>query len=782
MSSPSRVIELNNGIPYSESNLGPVINQGDLVQFIKAQKQVDGFRLSAVNFFVFYHNYIHDKGLLTTFFNNIKPVTEMIISHNHGSTYCFLNYTNAMKKPFNSSVIGVYDFNGCRPEIFTFTKDGISYSKKWIQRADPSFVPKAQNESKSVFDKYSECETQTEVLKKISKPSDVGGAIQAWNIIKNEKGFSDEYIQNYKPWGWHHHLYSMVQNSANERSILWYYNSKPKLGKSTIGYYLMVKFPKHFYVIGNPSYVKDTSTVLLNAMKGGWNGHCIIINLTMSYDGIEWLYGVLEAIKDPIFSTAKYNGGTTIKGMTHVVVFSNFEPNPYDKNGKPLIDPERIIKLQIPIPTTPDPNPPREIKRVVDLIDLPMSDEDKLALEECNKQLKSGSDIPIKPKELEGDEDKDKVVNIDFVKINKDCSKIKKTEYVKKVYNEEDRLWKPYLNKEEGSLNSAGREVKHWQVLLNSSMGVKDSDLVVASWDTHKKYRLFNEGTMPVKNFFAKYYYGLEESKRTLFEVILNNNQKPYFDIDIPSNMGLDDEYELIKQLKEAIIKTYDRIKITNIMVFNSHGTNKRSYHVIVDKFFMINCTDNNDFAQEVLTYIDPKLIAFGAIDFNVYKRVQQMRMYGSHKYVEEGKEYRIKKLDPKFNTWKDEMKGGVPDKVREFNILRGSLITHDTGCQLILRKVDEKPKYDGPTKNYNTEEIERVKKVVEEKYPGIFKYSGEKGNSLFFERLKPSMCPIHKRVHDHQNVLFKIKERDNKIYYRCFNVTDSDSVKEIEV
>lgn len=812
------VYELNNGCEYSDKNLGPVINQGDLAQFIKEQKVEDGkFRISAINLFVYYPNLICNKVELKTFFDNLRPTNECIISHNHGNTYVFLNYgvkkgSVDKAKPFTSTLPHVFDFNTVRPNIFSFTRDGIAYSKSWIERADPTFIPKAK-EDKSVFDRLKECKTKTEVLKKCYKSSDVSGNLQAWDVIQNEKEFTDEYIMAYKPWGWQLHMYQKIQYSGDDRKIYWYWNNIPMLGKSTIGYYLMVHFPKFFHVIGNPGYVKDTTTVLLNAMNGGWNGHTIIINLTMTYDGLDWLYGVLEAIKDPIFTTSKYNGKTMLKGMTNVVVFSNFEPYPYDKNGKMLIDPKRIDKVKIPLPEgLVDPNPPRIRKKTAELPDLNIRPEDQQVIDFCEQNTKLGDDVIIhtggkiviekpsnskcNPTDLEP-----KVENmpvcIPFPHIVKpvpdipppplpDVSKIVK-QFEKKPYkpfDPEARLWKIYLNKKEGSLNTKGGVVTKDQILLHSGVKIGERALVIArdtqyevngEKKTGKNYRLFDEGTIPSMKFYRDFFSKLKGEEKVFYEVITEGRpQKPFFDIDIPKKGSLTEfqSLELVKYIQAGILKADKKIKIENIMTFSSHGSEKWSYHIIVDKFFVLNNWANKDFFEEVKSYVPTHLQ--NPMDESVYKGVQQLRMYGCQK-IGSGRW----KILASQNTWINEEK---EDRLKELRILQASLVAENTGCQILTRKVNEKPQYDGPVRGYNSEEIKKVKEVVEAKFPKIFEFGGENKNSLLFLRSNPSLCLIHNRIHEHQNVSVYIKSSSNKIWYRCFNVIDSDPIKEYEI
>jgi len=454
-----------------------------------------------------------------------------------------------------------------------------------------------------------------------------------------------------------------------------------------------------------------------------------------------------------------------------------------------LIDPDRIEKVKIPEPIgIIDPNPPRIRHRTAELPDLEIRPEDKIVMEYCRANAKLGSDVAHMKENTKKEDPKcmkflenvkmPEAVPLPEVVVHTPVVKemVKKIE--KKPYDEEAKKWKTYLNKEEGSLNSKGNVVQAWQILLNKGTSVGDRDLIVCKEEEYKNYRHFKEGTNPVADFYKNYYRKLPEAQRCLFEVITNRPQKIFFDIDIPRDMSDWHEGMLIAQIQLAILKVEPEIKKENIMLFSSHGSTKRSYHIVVDKFFVVNNYANQDFFLEVKSLVDPNLRK--PMDESVYKKVQQLRMYGCQKYDQATKTGcgRIKILSSK-STWVNEEKD---TGLKDYNTLRCSLITHDTGCKLLRRKVEEKPGYEGVNKDYSLDEIEKMKNLVKEKFGSTFEHYGENKNSLIFKRMNPSMCPIHNRVHEKQNISVYVENGSNKVYYRCFNIKKEDSVKKYEI
>lgn len=833
---PNALVELNNGIPYSETNKGPNLNYEEIKEWVTVIPESDPdltikrkkpwvYRLQCTNYFMFYPNLIADKLQLSKVFEGIGALdTKMplIISHNHGHTLVYAKYPGWGEKSGENAKT-MFDFNGIHPLIHKVTQHRYGILYNWVKKADPMYVPEVK-ESTSVYDMFKGCETKVDALKQCSKIGDVSGALQAFECINEDrKKILDPYIMVYQPWGWQLHIYEKFKVSPEDRTIWWYWNNTPKLGKSMFGYYLMMKMPTYFLTICDPSTKVNVMHRVSQAINRGWNGHCLILNLTMSFEGKEYLYSILEGIKDSICTSYKYNGADIGKGPSHLVVFSNFKPHPYRDDGHESIDRRRIKVLEIPIPENcTDPNPPRPSLRVIGVIDLPIRPEDQVVMDQCEKSIICGSTIKFIQRDTKGKPvatnattdamDLDKVVMpkatpisqmVGMDKINAECAtnvpplpdvaKIIAKIEGKQPYDPDKAKWKSFLNKEEGSLTESGYVVQAWQVLLNKNSDVGERDLVVCREGEHKNYRLFSkiiepakngspaiETTVPVMWFFRNYFTKLPISERCLFEVItLNRPQKVYFDVDIPSNMKRDDEENLIKQIQAGIMIVEPNIKPCDIMTFSSHGPTKRSYHIVVDRFKVANHYENSNFFEEVKTHIDPKL--YTALDGSVYKKVQQLRMYGCQKYEPKTKTGcgRIKILSPSQNTWVSKEK---EEKMKEFAILSASLITYDNGLEEIKRPNARESKYVSDTRDYSKEEMKRICEIVEEKFPGIFKYYNERENCLVFKRLKPSTCPIHNRLHDKSDISVYVENASNKVYCVCFRIIKSDSVKKYEL
>ena len=136
---------------------------------------------------------------------------------------------------------------------------------------------------------------------------------------------------------------------------------------------------------------------------------------------------------------------------------------------------------------------------------------------------------------------------------------------------------------------------------------------------------------------FGKYQLNFAPEKRCFYETILGEfPQKPHFDVDIniEKNPGVNSE-EVKDKLIDAIIAVLDEYGITiniasDVIVFTSHGPNKKSYHVIIDHYHHMNNLEARAFYEDVIAKMPAEIVEF--IDRAVYSSKQQFRVVGSQK------------------------------------------------------------------------------------------------------------------------------------------------------
>lgn len=274
---------------------------------------------------------------------------------------------------------------------------------------------------------------------------------------------------------------------------------------------------------------------------------------------------------------------------------------------------------------------------------------------------------------------------------------------------------------------------------------------------------------------FLNYIADTPVMKRCYFEIIRGSHaQKHYVDIDISLIDDLfTDKFPHSKEEKEIIaVKIVDlyvdvllslkkEISSDDILIFNSNGETKRSYHIIVDRWYLPSATQNKELFQQVIEKIAPQYHKY--FDDRMYKNIQQFRTMFSTKC---GKN-RFKVLD-KQSTWK--LRGTYPNeamKVRE--LFYASLITEVTGnCNMLSFEYKEKIAY-VPSRDMNNNELEIVIRTFRSKFKDASSFDiREPRNTLIpLKRRCSSYCEVCQRVHDSENPYLYVNF-ENKLFFNC--------------
>lgn len=112
----------------------------------------------------------------------------------------------------------------------------------------------------------------------------------------------------------------LTEKKPNDRTIHWIYDSKGNKGKTAFCKYMIVHHGA--YVFGNAGS-KDIAYAIPEVPK------IILFNLSRSSE-TRFNYNALEAIKDGVIFSAKYESMTKVFNPPHVMVFANWEPE-YDQ-------------------------------------------------------------------------------------------------------------------------------------------------------------------------------------------------------------------------------------------------------------------------------------------------------------------------------------------------------------------------------------------------------------------------------------------------------------------
>lgn len=325
-------------------------------------------------------------------------------------------------------------------------------------------------------------------------------------------------------------------------------------------------------------------------------------------------------------------------------------------------------------------------------------------------------------------------------------------------------------------------------------------------------------------DFIAHIQY-VPKERWNFFEYIMSERpQKLYFDIDIKksyiqTNETIDEfSQRLIEAVIENIIEVFDDVlglpfDITkNLLLFTSHRhcvenslpaqSEKRSFHIIIDGYYVLDHKTNAKIAFEVINGIDsPELITVQSgelagkkiIDYGVYKSKQQLRLYKSQKpeTVPRPKEF-LSVFNYKGVTYSHDLSelDGITDfalrERRMFTYIFGkSCVTNTVGCTPIV--YDEQPS-NTPVilkTGISSADDDLPRHIMEKAIPIIktkidllnWTIGDIEGNTIHLKRKRPSMCGICKRIHEHQNSLVTVNPKSGVIRFRCWNSEGGESI-----
>lgn len=120
-----------------------------------------------------------------------------------------------------------------------------------------------------------------------------------------------------KLYAWQQEVVDLCTVKPDNRTIFWYWDAEGCKGKTTLCKILAVKMGAS--IIGNGA-MKDIAFSIGEAPK------IVAMNITRTNEG-RVNYGAIEAVKDGLVFSSKYESKMKIFNCPHVFVFANFEPN-----------------------------------------------------------------------------------------------------------------------------------------------------------------------------------------------------------------------------------------------------------------------------------------------------------------------------------------------------------------------------------------------------------------------------------------------------------------------
>lgn len=126
-------------------------------------------------------------------------------------------------------------------------------------------------------------------------------------------------------YSWQENLITILNGEINDRVIYWYWEPTGNIGKTSFVKSWCINNPNSIMLSGKAN---DIKAGVSSHIQGKKDLKVAFFHYTRSNE--EFVsYEALEAIKDGIFYSGKYESSMCIYNTPHVVVFANFEPNMY---------------------------------------------------------------------------------------------------------------------------------------------------------------------------------------------------------------------------------------------------------------------------------------------------------------------------------------------------------------------------------------------------------------------------------------------------------------------
>jgi hypothetical protein len=304
--------------------------------------------------------------------------------------------------------------------------------------------------------------------------------------------------------------------------------------------------------------------------------------------------------------------------------------------------------------------------------------------------------------------------------------------------------------------------------LYNSTTMVYDGFVIAKTFQTEN-------GDKPGFTCFRDHYQFIEwndqypPSHRNCFEIVRSGPQKPHFDVDI-KDVPLSDldgiASATITSLLSGIqtIMTIFRVLYDpnqHLLVFTSHGENKRSFHIVLRGLCHDDEKEAKNFYDLVVAQMPENVRAY--VDNSVYKKNQQFRLLGNEKMGSN----RPKQIDEHLTKWYPRISDSYQRKISWFEESAVGLIINDHVwlpsfkpkiVNTVRSFIDSEKYYNDMITAFEQSTLSEIYKVRD---------SGITNGLIPLDRISIAWCSIHKRRHDNENAFLTISTNGD-IFIRC--------------
>lgn len=255
-----------------------------------------------------------------------------------------------------------------------------------------------------------------------------------------------------------------------------------------------------------------------------------------------------------------------------------------------------------------------------------------------------------------------------------------------------------------------------------------------------------------------------------------SSRQKPRFDIDIKkqdliefrvSNPAALENFRAFGEyVKDLVITTsmavlaslgVEACPALDVMLFESHGERKRSFHIVLNRYYQNGCDQAMAFYSSCLQRCDTELdkaVFTRFVDTGPYSRNANLRLVWSGK--RDGSEYRVKKYVNSYTYKGEKVTHVLPNynhpsmAVRRMSILLHSLVSFTEEAEGLPNLYNTPPIRIVESEDIDEETFQACKRHIENwDTQRAFCVLEAEGSIIRLERLMDTVCDLCKRQHE---------------------------------
>lgn len=123
---------------------------------------------------------------------------------------------------------------------------------------------------------------------------------------------------------WQVEILELIKQEPDDRSIYWYWSNAGNIGKTTFSKYLCVE--KEACLLSGKGADVRNGALTFKKDIGRYPDLCVF-PIPRSFNSEYLSYEAMENVKDALFYSGKYEGGTVADPCCHLIVMANFPPD-----------------------------------------------------------------------------------------------------------------------------------------------------------------------------------------------------------------------------------------------------------------------------------------------------------------------------------------------------------------------------------------------------------------------------------------------------------------------